>query len=57
MTSATAASASGIVRATCALIGSRVGHRSLAVTADTYMHVLLDDRELDHVELAGQLGT
>jgi integrase len=34
---------------TWALIGARVGQRSLRVTADTYTHVLLDDRELDHV--------
>jgi len=33
---------------TWALIGARVGQRSLSVTADTYTHVLLDDRELDH---------
>jgi integrase len=33
---------------TWALIGARVGQRSLAVTADTYTHVLLDDRELDY---------
>jgi integrase len=39
---------------TWALIGARVGQRSLSVTADTYTHVLLDDRELDHpVLLAG----
>ncbi len=37
---------------TWALIGARVGQRSLSVTADTYTHVLLDDRELDHAELA-----
>ena len=37
---------------TWALIGSRVGQRSLSVTADTYTHVLLDDRELDHSALA-----
>ena len=29
-----------------ALTGARVGQRSLSVTADTYTHVLLDDREL-----------
>jgi hypothetical protein len=36
---------------TWALIGARVGQRSLSVTADTYTHVLLDDRELDHARL------
>jgi integrase len=38
-----------------ALIGARVGQRSLSVTADTYTHVLLDDRELDHTRLARTL--
>jgi integrase len=37
---------------TWALIGARVGQRSLSVTADTYTHVLLDDRELEHGLLA-----
>ena len=41
---------------TWALIGARVGQRSLSVTANTYTHVLLDDRELDHVHLVAQLG-
>lgn len=41
---------------TWALIGARVGQRSLSVTADTYTHVLLDDRELDHASLVDQLG-
>jgi integrase len=36
---------------TWALIGARVGQRSLSVTADTYTHVLLDDREVDHGRL------
>jgi integrase len=36
---------------TWALIGARVGQRSLSVTADTYTHVLLDDRELEHARL------
>jgi hypothetical protein len=36
---------------TWALIGARVGQRSPSVTADTYTHVLLDDRELDHARL------
>jgi integrase len=39
-----------------ALIGARVGQRSLSVTADTYTHVLLDDRELDHTRLVSALG-
>lgn len=37
---------------TWAMIGTRVGQRSLSVTADTYTHVLLDDRELDHAQLS-----
>jgi integrase len=41
---------------TWALIGARVGQRSLSVTADTYTHVLLDDRELDHARLGAQIG-
>jgi hypothetical protein len=41
---------------TWALIGARVGQRSLSVTADTYTHVLLDDRELDLAELIRVLG-
>lgn len=41
---------------TWALIGQRVGQRSLSVTADTYTHVLLDDRELNHADLVGQLA-
>lgn len=41
---------------TWALIGARVGQRSLSVTADTYTHVLLDDRELDHAGLVRQLA-
>jgi len=41
---------------TWALIGARVGQRSLSVTADTYTHVLLDDRELEHARLVGHIG-
>lgn len=41
---------------TWALIGARVGQRSLSVTADTYTHVLLDDRELDHAGLVARLA-
>lgn len=41
---------------TWALIGARVGQRSLSVTADTYTHVLLDDRELDHARLVVELS-
>jgi hypothetical protein len=37
------------------MIGARVGQRSLSVTADTYTHVLLDDRELQHGLLAQTL--
>lgn len=31
-----------------ARIGEFVGQRNLAVTANTYTHVLTDERELDH---------
>jgi hypothetical protein len=41
---------------TWALIGSRVGQRSLSVTADVYTHVLLDDRELDHANLVAEIN-
>ena len=41
---------------TWALIGARVGQRSLSVTADTYTHVMLDDREFDYPSLASELG-
>lgn len=41
---------------TWALIGARVGQRSLSVTADTYTHVLLDDRELEHARLLDDLA-
>jgi integrase len=34
-----------------ARIGEHVGQRSLRVTADTYSHVLADERELDYEEL------
>jgi integrase len=39
---------------TWALIGAWVGQRSLSITADTYTHVLIDDRELDHSSLVAQ---
>ena len=39
---------------TWALIGARVGQRSLSVTGDTYTHVLVDDRELDYAALLSQ---
>jgi integrase len=29
-------------------VGAFVGQRKLSITADTYTHVLLDDRELDY---------
>src|SRR5439155_1061357 len=32
-------------------VGEAVGQRSIAVTADTYSHVLIDERELDYGEL------
>jgi integrase len=41
---------------TWALIGSRVGQRSLSVTADVYTHVLLDDRGLEHAVLAREIS-
>jgi integrase len=34
-----------------ARIGEFVGQRSLSVTADTYTHVLTDERELEHAKL------
>jgi integrase len=34
-----------------ARIGEHVGQRNLAVTANTYTHVLIDESELDHAEL------
>jgi hypothetical protein len=34
-----------------ARIGEQVGQRNLAVTANTYTHVLGDETELDHAEL------
>ena len=37
-----------------ARIGEAMGQRSLAVTADTYTHVLTDERELDYAELLNQ---
>lgn len=41
---------------TWALIGARVGQRSLSVTADTYTHVMLDDRELEHARLVAPVA-
>jgi integrase len=41
---------------TWAVIGARVGQRSLSVTADIYTHVLLDDRELDHALLSVEIS-
>jgi hypothetical protein len=32
-------------------IGEHVGQRNLAVTANTYSHVLADEAELDYAEL------
>jgi integrase len=37
-----------------ARIGEAMGQRSLAVTADTYTHVLTDERELDYAGLLAQ---
>jgi integrase len=37
-----------------ARIGEAMGQRSLAVTADTYTHVLTDERELDYAELLAE---
>jgi hypothetical protein len=34
-----------------ARIGEHVGQRNLAVTANKYTHVLVDETELDHVAL------
>jgi integrase len=36
-----------------ARIGEDVGQRNLAVTANTYMHVLIDEAELDYEALVG----
>ena len=36
-----------------ARIGEFVGQRNLAVTANTYTHVLADETELDYAELLG----
>jgi hypothetical protein len=36
-----------------ARIGELVGQRDLAVTANTYTHVLLDETELDYAKLLG----
>jgi hypothetical protein len=35
-------------------MGERVGRRNLAVTANTYSHLLADEAELDHAELLGR---
>jgi integrase len=39
-----------------ARIGEQVGQRSLAVTADTYTHVLVDEDELDYTALLKSTG-
>lgn len=39
-----------------ARIGEQVGQRNLAVTANTYTHVLLDEAELDYAELLKTRG-
>lgn len=38
-----------------ARIGELVGQRNLAVTANTYTHVLTDEAELDYSELLAQI--
>jgi integrase len=37
-----------------ARIGEQVGQRSIAITADTYTHVLIDETEVDYQELLGR---
>ena len=37
-----------------ARIGEQVGQRDLAVTANTYTHVLIDEAELDYADLLGR---
>jgi hypothetical protein len=39
-----------------ARIGEHVGQRRLRVTADTYSHVLSDERELDYAELLARVA-
>jgi integrase len=39
-----------------ARIGEHVGQRNLAVTANTYSHVLADESELDYAELLDHAG-
>ncbi len=34
-------------------VGAFVGHRNLAVTANTYTHVIIDPREVDYAGLLG----
>jgi hypothetical protein len=38
------------------LIGGRIGQRDLAVTANTYTHVLNDETELDYAAMAALHG-
>jgi integrase len=40
-----------------ARIGEFVGQRNLSVTADTYTHVLVDERELDYAKLLARAQT
>jgi len=40
-----------------AQIGERVGQRNLAVTANTYTHVLVDGREVDRATLLERART
>jgi len=38
-------------------IGGRVGQRNISTTADTYTHVLMDYREIDHPKLLERVRT
>ena len=53
-TSATGGSRSDIAGIPWARIGEQVGQHDLAVTANTYTHVLTDETELDHTKLLAQ---
>jgi hypothetical protein len=37
-------------------IGEQVGQRDLAITANTYTHVLTDESELQHAHVLGVVG-
>lgn len=38
------------------MIGQNVGQRNLAITGNTYSHVLADERELDYPDLLPEPG-